>query len=46
MKCLMQTQGEKVRINAVLPGLLLTEWVRCFDYILQYAESHQALTIK
>ena len=28
MRCLAQTQGPKVRINAVLPGLLLTEWVR------------------
>jgi NAD(P)-dependent dehydrogenase (short-subunit alcohol dehydrogenase family) len=28
MRCLTQTQGSKVRINAVLPGLLLTEWVR------------------
>ena len=27
MKCLAQTQGPKIRINAVLPGLLLTEWV-------------------
>lgn len=27
MKCLAQTQGSKVRVNAVLPGLLLTEWV-------------------
>ncbi|KAJ9642512.1 hypothetical protein H2201_007909 [Coniosporium apollinis] len=26
MKCLAQTQGAKVRVNAVLPGLLLTEW--------------------
>ncbi|RAL09494.1 SDR family NAD(P)-dependent oxidoreductase [Aspergillus homomorphus CBS 101889] len=26
MKCLAQTQGSKVRVNAVLPGLLLTEW--------------------
>ncbi|KAF2142532.1 uncharacterized protein K452DRAFT_20218 [Aplosporella prunicola CBS 121167] len=26
MKCLASSQGEKVRINAVLPGLLLTEW--------------------
>ncbi|KAL4930648.1 SDR family NAD(P)-dependent oxidoreductase [Aspergillus undulatus] len=25
-KCLAQTQGNKVRVNAVLPGLLLTEW--------------------
>jgi len=28
MRCLANTQGKKVRINAVLPGLLLTEWVR------------------
>lgn len=28
VKCLAQTQGNKVRVNAVLPGLLLTEWVR------------------
>lgn len=27
MKCLARTQGAKVRVNAVLPGLLLTEWV-------------------
>lgn len=27
MKCLAFTQGPKIRINAVLPGLLLTEWV-------------------
>lgn len=27
MKCLAQTQGSKVRVNAVLPGLLLTDWV-------------------
>ena len=26
MKCLANTQGEKVRINAVLPGIMLTEW--------------------
>ncbi|MCJ1361624.1 hypothetical protein MMC16_000724 [Acarospora aff. strigata] len=26
MRCLAQTQGPKVRVNAVLPGLLLTEW--------------------
>jgi NAD(P)-dependent dehydrogenase (short-subunit alcohol dehydrogenase family) len=26
MRCLANTQGAKVRINAVLPGLLLTEW--------------------
>lgn len=27
MKCLASTQGPKIRVNAVLPGLLLTEWV-------------------
>jgi NAD(P)-dependent dehydrogenase (short-subunit alcohol dehydrogenase family) len=27
MRCLANTQGSKVRINAVLPGLLLTDWV-------------------
>ena len=26
IKCLAATQGPKVRINAVLPGLMLTEW--------------------
>lgn len=26
MKCLANTQGQKVRVNAVLPGLLLTDW--------------------
>jgi hypothetical protein len=26
-KCLAKTQGPKVRVNAVCPGLLLTEWV-------------------
>lgn len=28
MRCLAKTQGSKVRINAISPGLLLTEWVR------------------
>jgi NAD(P)-dependent dehydrogenase (short-subunit alcohol dehydrogenase family) len=28
MRCLAQSQGPKVRVNAVLPGLLLTDWVR------------------
>ena len=27
MKCLAKSQGPKIRINAILPGLLLTEWV-------------------
>lgn len=26
MKCIAATQGPKLRINAVLPGLLLTDW--------------------
>ncbi|KAL8797383.1 MAG: hypothetical protein Q9195_000538 [Heterodermia aff. obscurata] len=26
MKCLAATQGPKIRINAVLPGILFTEW--------------------
>ena len=26
MKCLAKVSGEKARINAVLPGLLLTDW--------------------
>ncbi|KAJ5670310.1 uncharacterized protein N7477_005673 [Penicillium maclennaniae] len=30
MKCLAHTQGPKVRVNAVLPGLLLTEWGQRF----------------
>jgi NAD(P)-dependent dehydrogenase (short-subunit alcohol dehydrogenase family) len=28
ISCLAKTQGSKVRTNAVLPGLLLTDWVR------------------
>jgi NAD(P)-dependent dehydrogenase (short-subunit alcohol dehydrogenase family) len=27
MRCLASTQGPKVRVNAVLPGWLATEWV-------------------
>ena len=27
MQCLATTQGPKIRVNAVLPGLLATEWV-------------------
>ena len=30
VKCLAATQGPKIRVNAISPGLLLTEWVgRC-----------------
>ncbi|KAK1497215.1 hypothetical protein CTAM01_07879 [Colletotrichum tamarilloi] len=28
MKCIAATQGPKLRMNAILPGQLLTEWVR------------------
>jgi NAD(P)-dependent dehydrogenase (short-subunit alcohol dehydrogenase family) len=28
VKCLAVTVGPKIRVNTVLPGLLLTEWVR------------------
>ncbi|OKO93933.1 Granaticin polyketide synthase putative ketoacyl reductase 2 [Penicillium subrubescens] len=31
MKCLAQSQGPKVRVNAVCPGLLLTEWGKRFS---------------
>jgi NAD(P)-dependent dehydrogenase (short-subunit alcohol dehydrogenase family) len=27
MRCLASTQGPKIRVNAVLPGFLRTEWV-------------------
>ncbi|KAI4207623.1 MAG: hypothetical protein LQ346_000430 [Caloplaca aetnensis] len=30
MKCLAVSQGPKIRINAVAPGLLLTEWGQNF----------------
>jgi NAD(P)-dependent dehydrogenase (short-subunit alcohol dehydrogenase family) len=30
MKCIAATQGPKLRMNAILPGQLLTEWVRLF----------------
>lgn len=36
MKCMATTQGPKIRINAILPGLLLTEWG------LRYSEERQA----
>ncbi|PLB46938.1 NAD(P)-binding protein [Aspergillus steynii IBT 23096] len=40
MKCLAQTQGNKVRVNAVLPGLLLTEWGQRFpaEIVERYKE--------
>ncbi|CAI7564523.1 unnamed protein product [Penicillium discolor] len=30
MKCLAKSQGAKIRVNAILPGLLLTEWGQRF----------------
>lgn len=30
MHCLASTQGPKVRVNAVSPGLLLTDWGRLY----------------
>ena len=34
VKCLAATQGPKVRVNAILPGLLLTEWVSfIYDFV-------------
>ena len=33
VKCLASTQGPKVRVNAILPGLLLTEWVKELDFM-------------
>ncbi|KXG45316.1 Short-chain dehydrogenase/reductase SDR [Penicillium griseofulvum] len=30
MKCLAKSQGPKIRVNAILPGLLLTEWGQRF----------------
>lgn len=27
MKCMASSQGPKIRVHAVAPGLLLTEWV-------------------
>ncbi|KAJ5992964.1 hypothetical protein N7451_008688 [Penicillium sp. IBT 35674x] len=31
MKCLAQSQGSKIRVNAVCPGLMLTEWGQQFS---------------
>ncbi|EED23830.1 short chain dehydrogenase, putative [Talaromyces stipitatus ATCC 10500] len=37
-KCLAKSQGHKVRVNAVCPGLLLTEWGSQFSE--EYVENH------
>jgi NAD(P)-dependent dehydrogenase (short-subunit alcohol dehydrogenase family) len=44
MRCLANTQGSKVRINAVLPGLLLTEWVG--NTIVENKEKEQYVLIQ
>ncbi|MCJ1484701.1 hypothetical protein MMC06_004874 [Schaereria dolodes] len=31
MKCLATTQGPKIRVNAILPGLLMTDWGNKFS---------------
>tara|TARA_R110002003_G_scaffold72_9_gene6742 strand:- start:5531 stop:5725 length:195 start_codon:yes stop_codon:yes gene_type:complete len=33
VKCLAVSVGPKIRVNTVLPGLLLTEWVSAILYI-------------
>ena len=38
MKALASSQSPKIRVNAVLPGLLLTEWVSIFE-----AEAHSSV---
>ncbi|KAJ6020899.1 hypothetical protein N7540_006403 [Penicillium herquei] len=35
MKCLAQSQGAKVRVNSILPSLMLTEWVSIRSRIKQ-----------
>lgn len=40
MKCLASTQGPKIRVNAVLPGLLLTEWVSLASFTRPLASKH------
>lgn len=45
VKCLAQSTTEKVRVNAVLPGLLLTEWGNKFP--AEQIEAHrQSLPLK
>ncbi|KAL5386311.1 hypothetical protein PMIN02_008534 [Paraphaeosphaeria minitans] len=44
IKCLGATQGPKIRVNTVLPGLLLTEWGRKYsDEKIQWAKDTAAL---
>jgi len=43
MKCLAKTQGEKLRCNAVLPGLLLTDWGNLYGDRIQGLKDMAAL---
>ncbi|KAI9851475.1 MAG: hypothetical protein M1838_003550 [Thelocarpon superellum] len=44
MKCLAQTQGSKVRVNAILPGLLMTDWgARFSDEKIKYVTEKATL---
>ncbi|KAJ4294601.1 hypothetical protein N0V90_008292 [Kalmusia sp. IMI 367209] len=44
IKCLGATQGPKIRVNTVLPGLLLTEWGKKYsDEKIQWAKDAAAL---
>ncbi|KAJ5819419.1 Short chain dehydrogenase [Penicillium riverlandense] len=40
MKCLAQTQGPKIRVNSVIPGLLLTDWGQRYspEYIQRWRD--------
>ncbi|KAL4861440.1 hypothetical protein BDV12DRAFT_204014 [Aspergillus spectabilis] len=40
MKCLALTQGPKIRVNSVVPGLLLTDWGNQYspDYVQRWRE--------
>jgi NAD(P)-dependent dehydrogenase (short-subunit alcohol dehydrogenase family) len=40
MRCLASTQGPKIRVNAVLPGFLRTEWVSILMTTLPGARSN------
>lgn len=50
MKSMAQSMGPKIRINAVLPGLLLTDWVNrslnvCKQGIARLMGSHRELIL-
>ena len=45
MKTLALTQGPKIRVNAVLPGLLLTEWVGFSTYIRLTLDQYDTNTV-